>query len=134
MPVSPPKPCTECGALVHGGGARCPLHPVRIGQFADPRRGSRHQRGYGSQWVKTRERILTRDAGICQCDECKAAGRLRSATQVDHRVNKATWKLTHGTLAGVDDDSNLQSINAECHQAKTAREAQQGRRVRGGGQ
>lgn len=130
MPTSAPKPCTACGVLVRDGTARCEKHKVRLGQFADSRRGSRQSRGYGAIWDKTRRRILARDNGICQCDECKQLGRLRMATEVDHRINKATWKRLHGSLDGVDDDSNLQSINAECHKAKTAREAQQGR---GGG-
>lgn len=133
MPNAAPKPCQDCGALVRDGGSRCDAHKVRPGQFADSRRGSRHARGYGSQWVKTRERILARDNGMCQCEDCTSSGRIRLATQVDHRVNKATWLHQHGTLAGVDHDSNLRAINAECHKAKTAREAQQGR-VRGGGQ
>lgn len=45
------------------------------------------------------------------------------ATQVDHRISKGEWKRRFGTLEGVDDDSNLQAINADCHEAKTAREA-----------
>lgn len=127
MPISPPKPCSACGVLVRDGSARCELHKVRQGQFADRQRGSRHERGYGAAWDRIRERILKRDCGICQCEECKALNRLRSATQVDHRVNKAEWKRVHGSLAGVDDDSNLRAINVECHKRKTAREAARGR-------
>ncbi len=127
MPVSAPKPCSACGVLVKDGSARCDVHKVRQGQFGDSRRGSRQSRGYGAAWEKTRRRILQRDNGVCQCDECKQLGRLRMANEVDHRINKATWKRLHGSLEGCDDDSNLQSINAQCHRAKTAREAQHGR-------
>lgn len=127
MPISPPKPCTVCGVLVRDGSARCELHKVRAGQFADRSRGTRHERGYGADWDRRRLRILKRDCGICQCEDCKALNRLRSATVVDHKVNKAEWKRLHGSLAGVDDDSNLRAINVECHKAKTAREAAQGR-------
>lgn len=127
MPIAPPKPCTACGVLVHDGSARCDAHKVRRGQFADASRGSRHERGYGAHWDRLRARILRRDCGLCQCEECKAAGRLLSATQVDHKVNKAEWKRRHGSLAGVDDDSNLRAINVDCHKRKTAREAAQGR-------
>lgn len=130
MPTSPPKPCSDCGVLVYDGTARCLLHKVRIGQFADRSRGTRHERGYGAVWDRIRLRILARDCGLCQCEECKAMNRLRSATTVDHITNKAEWKRQHGSLAGVDADENLRAINVECHKAKTAREAARGR---GGG-
>lgn len=127
MPTSPPKPCSACGVLVRDGTARCEAHKVRPGQFADQRRGSRQARGYGAVWDRLRVRILERDSGLCQCAECTLAGRLRSATQVDHKINKAMWRRLHGSLSGVDDESNLQAINAACHAAKTAREANAGR-------
>ncbi len=127
MPLSPPKPCTACGVLVRDGTARCEAHKVRDGQFADSRRGSRQSRGYGAGWEQKRRLVLQRADGMCECDDCKAQGRLRSATQVDHKINKARWRLVHGSLTGVDADSNLQAINADCHKVKTAREAQQGR-------
>lgn len=72
-------------------------------------------------------RILKRDCGLCQCEECKSLHRLLPATQVDHRINKAEWLRQRGSLAGVDDDSNLRAINKDCHKRKTAREAAQGR-------
>lgn len=132
MPIAAPKPCTVCGVLVRSGGARCDAHVVRAGQFADRGRGSRQARGYGAHWDRLRLQVLRRDNGICQCDECKAAGRISEATQVDHRINKAQWRLLHGSLAGVDDESNLQAINVVCHKRKTAAEAQRGRQREGG--
>jgi 5-methylcytosine-specific restriction protein A len=74
----------------------------------------------GSAWVKTRDRILRRDCGVCQCDECKRTGSLRLASEVDHRT--PIWE------GGSDDDANLQAINGECHRRKSAEEA--GRRGR----
>ena len=130
MPTAAPRPCTApgCGVLVHDG-SRCQAHKIVAGKFADSRRGSRHERGYGSAWDKIRERILRRDGGICQ--PCLADGIVHYATHVDHKVNKAEWKRLHGTLAGVDDDSNLQAINGDCHRRKTAGEALH---ARGGGE
>lgn len=125
MPSAAPKPCSVCRALVHDGTSRCAQHKVREGSFADSRRGSRHERGYGSAWDKLRARILQRDAGICQ--PCLAQGRVHDATHVDHKVSKGEWRRIHGSLAGVDDESNLQAINVDCHKAKTAREAQAAR-------
>lgn len=127
MPSAPPRPCTHpgCGALVRDGSGRCARHPVREGSFADRRRGTRHERGYGSQWDRIREQVLQRDCGLCQT--CQRAGLLTPATQVDHIVNKAQWRRLHGGLAGVDGLTNLQAICVPCHRAKTAQERQAGR-------
>jgi 5-methylcytosine-specific restriction protein A len=74
------------------------------------------QRGLSTaRWQRTRARILTRDNGVCVCEDCRQAGRLRAAHEVDHIV--PVW------AGGSEDDSNLQSINRECHNLKTAREA-----------
>jgi 5-methylcytosine-specific restriction protein A len=131
MPPAAPKHCTEmgCRVLVTDGTSRCQAHKAAAGRFADQRRGSRHARGYGSAWERTRGRILRRDAGLCQCDDCTAAGVLLAATEVDHRIGKAEWQRLHGTLDGCDDDANLRAINSECHLRKTLSEA---RAARGG--
>lgn len=105
-------------------------HKVKAGTFADSRRGTRQERGYGSAWDKLRARILKRDAGLCQ--PCLARGIVHAGTHVDHKVSKAEWKRLHGSLVGCDDDSNLQAINADCHRAKTQAEASAARA--GGGE
>jgi 5-methylcytosine-specific restriction protein A len=89
--------------------------------WQDDRRASRHARGYGTEWDKLRPQILERDNHICQCRRCKGGElRLRPATQVDHVVSKEEWRLLHaGSMDGVDDPSNLQAINFECHRRKT---------------
>lgn len=125
MPKAAPRPCRKpaCGKLVTDGSGYCADHQADryIGRFADPARGSRHSRGYGSDWDRTRKRILSRDCGLCQPH--KKQGKLRPANQVDHIVPKCE--------GGSDDDDNLQSICTECHKAKTAEEALRARR--GGG-
>ena len=77
-----------------------------------------------ADWTARRQRILLRDAYTCRrCDEV-AAGK---AAHVDHVV-----PLEDG---GTDDDSNLQTLCAACHGAKT-RGAQRRRghvRLGGGG-
>ncbi len=117
MPKSAPKPCGHpgCGVLVRDGTSRCPLHP-QAGRFADKKRGSRHERGYGTAWTKQRARILERDAGLCQ--GCAALDRVTLAREVDHRIPKAE--------GGTDDDDNLQSICRACHLTKTQEEAKRG--------
>ena len=67
----------------------------------------------GGKWMRTRDRILTRDAGLCQ--PCKSTGRLTLASEVDH--------ITRLADGGTDNDVNLQSICADCHKAKTKAEA-----------
>ena len=79
---------------------------------------SRHERGYGSAWVKVRARILARDKHLCQ--PCAASGRPTPATAVDHIKPKSK--------GGTDEDSNLQSLCHDCHKAKTARD--EGRQVK----
>lgn len=79
---------------------------------------SRHERGYGSKWDKTRKRILERDKHLCQ--PCLRKGRLTPAREVNHKVPKAQ--------GGSDDDENLESTCTPCHKDETAR--QQGKRVK----
>ncbi|MBA1446770.1 MAG: HNH endonuclease [Chromatiales bacterium] len=115
MPVRPATICSYvgCSARVREGSGRCRLHPRPKHAWGDDRkRGSRHQRGYGTVWDKLRKRILLRDDYLCQV--CQRARRLSPATAVDHIRAKA--------LGGSDDPLNLQSICGLCHSAKTARE------------
>lgn len=125
MPIAAPRPCRHagCGKLVRDGSGFCAAHlgDKKVGTFADPKRGSRHARGYGSAWDKLRLRILRRDAGLCQ--PCLQQGRIEQAKQVDHIVPKA--------LGGTDDDDNLQAICEPCHKSKTAAESAQVRRGSG---
>lgn len=72
----------------------------------------------GHRWQKLRERILRRDASLCQ--PCKARGHITLAAEVDH--------ITPIHQGGSDDERNLQAICAECHKAKTAAEQGKNRR------
>lgn len=85
-------------------------------------KSSRHERGYGAEWVKTRTRIMKRDNHLCQ--PCLTKGRPTPATEVDHVKPKAQ--------GGTEDDDNLQAICHACHVEKTEAEAAraQGRTVR----
>lgn len=86
------------------------------------KRGTRHERGYGAAWDKTRDRIRERDGNFCQ--PCMRDGKIKPAREVDHITPKAE--------GGTDDDANLQSICIPCHRAKTQAEGAraQGRRVK----
>ena len=72
------------------------------------------ERGYGYAWQKIRLQILKRDHGICQCADCKALGRIITATEVHHIKNKAD--------GGTDHPDNLQATNHYCHERITATE------------
>jgi len=78
-----------------------------------------HKTG-STTWRKIRERVLTRDCGMCVL--CQESGRLTLAVEVDHRT--PAW------AGGTDDDGNLQSLCKPCHTDKTTIEAQ--RRAAGG--
>lgn len=87
--------------------------PARGGWNA-PHRGSRHTRGYGWAWEQLRERVLRRDAGLCQ--PCRRRGVMTpNCRTVDHMVPKAR--------GGSDADANLQCICTACHRAKTQAES-----------
>jgi len=77
---------------------------------------SRHERGYGSKWVRTTDIILKRDKYRCQ--RCLESGRstpLR-VRPYDHAVDHIIPKARGGS----DEHSNLQSLCAPCHEVKTA--------------
>lgn len=66
----------------------------------------------GSALQAIRDRILTRDAGICRCAECTRTGDIRPAHQVDHR--RPLWE------GGAEADPNRYAVAIDCHQLKTA--------------
>jgi 5-methylcytosine-specific restriction protein A len=73
---------------------------------------SRHERGYGGQWVRLRAAILQRDMHLCQ--PCLRKGRPTPAQAVDHITPKAK--------GGTDDHDNLEATCHACHKAKTLAE------------
>jgi 5-methylcytosine-specific restriction protein A len=94
------------------------LHAPSNG-WADERRGSASERGYGWAWTKLRNVVMQRDRGLCQpCKRrgvYKEVGRRKGDGAVDHIIPK--------TRGGTDDLANLQSICDPCHKGKTAAEA-----------
>lgn len=90
---------------------------------------SRHERGYGTQWNKTRERILKRDNGLCQCNQCQGGKiKVMQANEVHHVVSKAAAKLRGWTTEQTESESNLLSINSDCHKRETM--AEQGKTLK----
>ena len=114
MAARAPRPCNKphCSTLSRDGSGYCPEHKSLASGWMRQNRGTRHQRGYGSEWVKLRKAVLSRDSRLCQV--CMAGDRVKVANAVDHIKPKSA--------GGTDSMSNLQSICTACHGAKTARE------------
>ena len=100
------------------------LAPSRLREAAPAKREIRDR---GRPWMRTRERILKRDCGLCQCPDCKAAGRVRLAAEVDHIVPRWKWQYLHGDAPGCEDDGNLQAMHPDCHRKKTSAEERERR-------
>lgn len=122
MPMRPQRPCRlqGCSALHRNANGYCDAH-ADIGAEKSKAWATRKGSGRGGRpWRRLREQILKRDQYLCQCDDCRAAERIRPAHEVDHII-----PLSQG---GTDSSSNLRAINHDCHKAKTQREARQGAR------
>ena len=117
---------TMCAA----SGSRAALKVSPMDNDAKPLRRAawQHQttsstaRGYGAAWQRLRLIVLARDNGLCQCPECKASGRIRQASEVDHIVSKARAASLGWSQAQVDSLDNLRSVHTECHRRITMRD------------
>lgn len=74
----------------------------------DPRYNTR-------RWQRKRAEIMERDSYLCQCRDCKEAGRITIAGVVDH-----IKQVTRG--GDFYDNINLQAMSESCHQRKSAKE------------
>ena len=83
-------------------------------------RGSRHERGYGADWVRLQKLIMKRDGKMCQ--PCLRKGRPTPAAEVDHIKPKSQ--------GGTNDWDNLEAICRACHAPKTAREGLEKRGIK----
>ncbi len=115
VPPRPPRPCRHpgCNLLAYGGGY-CDAHRQQAEQRqqqyrrdADKDRGSRHERGYDSLWVRNRRMYL---AGHPLCERCEAAGRTVAASLVHHRN-----PIASAPSLRLDAD-NLQALCRDCHE------------------
>lgn len=97
-----PRPCSTpgCPNLVTTKAGRCDQHKAE----AEARRGTRHQRGYDSKWVRIRAQFLRFHP---LCEWCGQA-----AKEVDHRDGDNT----HNKWV------NLRPLCVPCHRQRTARD------------
>lgn len=108
------RPCPERGCPVLVATGRCAEHAKE----RTVRRGTRQERGYGTDWERLRRWFKTQPQSAL-CRPCKAKGLIRAAGRdVDHII----------PFDGLDDPlrldpDNLQGICDDCHKAKTAAHA-----------
>ena len=116
MPVAAPRPCTHpgCGVLVRDGSGRCAKHPKPEWQT---KRATPTTRITGRRLQRMRAELFAHDP---LCAECRRLGRVTLATQRDH--------ITPLCDGGNDDPGNVQGLCGPCHDEKSQREAQRGRR------
>lgn len=107
----PKKFCLGCGELTTNG-SRCPPCQTKLNKEIETRRGSRHQRGYGSQWAAISKKALA-DHRAKHGNTCPGWQRPpHPATDLttDHILPKA--------LGGTDHPQNLQILCRPCNSAK----------------
>ena len=106
MPTLPASACSvrTCPRRAVKGG-RCAEHQRQEARAFDQQRGTRQERGYGSEWQRIRKAHLEIEP---ECRHCGA-----TATDVDHIVSKK-----HG---GSNEHDNLQSLCHKHHSVKTRR-------------
>lgn len=118
MPGRPARPCTQpgCHALSRDGTGRCPDHS----REAWAKKPDAPKRITGRKLQEMRA-ALFREQPLCVL--CKNAGRITPATERDHVI-----PLVEG---GKDDDSNVQGLCHDCHEAKSKAERLRARGVQG---
>lgn len=93
-----------------------PERPNRLARPTGPRPDARPWKGrlYGRRWKAASKAFL--DARpLCECDGCRAAGRVTAAEVVDHVVPH------RGDEALFWDGSNWRPMAKRCHDRKTGR-------------
>ena len=113
MPTAPLRPCStpRCPVLVKSG--HCDAHGGQRKAWVSNQPKPKRLRGRASQ--ERRQRIFRRHP---LCVVCEQAGRTTLATIADHIVPLAE--------NGADDETNMQGLCRDCHQAKTIEESKRG--------
>ncbi|WP_395026584.1 HNH endonuclease [Comamonas odontotermitis] len=113
MPTAAPRPCSHpgCGVLVSDGTGRCAKHP----KVQWSKKVTAAKRITGRRLQQLRKELFEREP---LCRPCFRAGRVTLATMRDHII-----ALEEG---GLDEESNVQPICADCHDAKSEAERARG--------
>ena len=122
MPPRPLKVCRHAGCheLTRDPSGVLPEAQGRGGSAGeeveaeqDSQRESAYRRGYGARWRKLRAQILM-DEPLCR--ECRKAGRIVPATDVDHIVARADG----GTMTGATCNPSAMPATAARPSERTA--------------
>lgn len=121
MSVEPARPCKRCRKRTRNSGGYCDVCQARRDKVVkvaakkyDWQRGSAASRGYDRNWQKVRA-IKLDQCPLCECDRCKAMGRVKAANTV-HHIQPVS---THPHLRLVM--SNLKSMTYHCHEVEHGR-------------
>lgn len=101
--------------MVRDGGGRCAKHLQLVRREVDERRDPARKSLYGYRWQKVSKLFLA-EHPLCECGECRAAGRIRPATVVDHVIPH------RGDADLFWDRGNWCAMAKQCHDRKTATE------------
>jgi 5-methylcytosine-specific restriction endonuclease McrA len=118
MPRTAPRLCSRpgCPGLVQDG--RCTICGLTPTSGWDGR-GTKQQRGYGSDWEKVRQaaidKALVEQGGVIRCEACGLP--ISGTIHADHRK----------PFSGLDDPlrldvSNVRLLHPRCHMQRTARQ------------
>ncbi|WP_069648969.1 HNH endonuclease [Caloranaerobacter ferrireducens] len=112
MPRKPKRMCSYPGCPELTEGRYCEKHQKE--ETKKYNRSRKYKKLYNSsRWQRLRKKVLTKHP---LCVECEKAGRLTTATVVDHIIPH------RGDEDLFWDEDNLQSLCKSCHDKKTARE------------
>jgi 5-methylcytosine-specific restriction protein A len=134
MPAALMRVCAapSCPNLVKSG--RCDSCQKQKQSAYDERRGNAASRGYGSDWTRWRDGVISgyrlrlcgdrpSRAPMTADSRCKAEGRIVSGEELDH-----IEPMTSKDDPRRKDVTNVQYLCAECHARKRQRESQTHRR------
>ena len=111
MPDKPYRPCPTPGCPGLWDGEKCTRCDRKPTARNSRLRGSRHERGYGNDWDRLRDRYIKEHP---LCEMCEATGYTILAEQVHHKI----------PFRGLKDPlrldwDNLMSVCEDCHKGVT---------------
>lgn len=108
MPGKPRKPCAKPGCNKLTRERYCPKHQNYSRKLWDKTRGTSKERGYDSQWRKTRKVYLAVHP-ICECGCGRLADTVHHIISVEEKPKlRLVW-------------ANLKAMKRECHEKEHGR-------------
>ena len=115
MPHLPLHKCNYAGCTQYVSDRYCEKHKHEVHlqeKIKDRQRGTAQERGYNVRWQKASKMYL-REHPICECKDCIAKHRLKTANVVHHIIpHRGNYDLFW-------DVSNWMAMNKQCHDKHT---------------